>query len=135
MDRLAQMLADGHVLLGDPEDRPADGLPHRYPRPFALIGEGSGATAEPGGAGQLGDEPVPLGPGPGHPAGTVTRVWLAELSVEALQPVPVLRYRLVVEDRLGWTVVAAGPAEASQPRHQVGQIGRASCRERVSVKV
>src|ERR1700722_13571728 len=115
------MLADGRVLVADPEDRPADGLPHRHPRPFPLIGEGPRAAAEPGRAGQLGDKPVTFGPGPGHRAGTITRVRLTQLSIEALQAVPVLRYRLVVEDRLGRTVVAAGPAEASQPRHQVGR--------------
>ena len=96
MDRLAQMLADDGVRLGHPDDGPADGLPHRHPRPFPLAGEGPGAAAEPGRAGQLGDQPVTLGPGAGQPAGIITRVRLAEFSIEALQVIPVLRYRLVV---------------------------------------
>jgi len=87
----------------------------------ARSGEGSGAAAEPGRAGQLGDKPVTFSPAPGHPAGIITRVRLTELSIEALQAVPVLRYRLVVEDRLGRTVITTGPAAAGQPGHQVGR--------------
>jgi hypothetical protein len=51
MHRLAQVLADERICLGDPGERPANGLTDRYPGAFALAGEGTGPPAQPGGAG------------------------------------------------------------------------------------
>src|SRR2546421_3274898 len=65
---LAQGLADDAVGFGDPGQRPPDGLAHRDPGALGLVGEGPGPAAEPGRAGELGDQPVAFGP---HLAGPV----------------------------------------------------------------
>src|SRR5205823_9745720 len=98
---LAQMLADDGVGFGDPGQRPADGLAHRDPGALRVVGEGPGPAAEPGRAGELGDQPVAFGPNLAGPVGFQLVVsCLIELGVQALEPVPVLGDRLVVEDAL-----------------------------------
>src|SRR5882762_5930898 len=95
-----QVLADDRVRLGDADQRTADRLAHRYAGALALVGERPGAPAEPGGAGQLGDQPVPLGAGAGRAVGIVAGLELVDLGAEALEAAAVLADRLVVEHRL-----------------------------------
>ncbi len=88
-------------------------------------GKGPRPPREPRGAGQLGGQPVAFGPGLAGPAGVTARLQLADLGVEALEAVPVLGDRLMVEDRMrraGPGAAAAGPAEPGQPGDQIGRL-------------
>jgi hypothetical protein len=60
---LPQVVTEDRVGLDDPGQGPADSLADGDASALALIGEGANAAAEPRGAGQLGDQPVSLGPG------------------------------------------------------------------------
>ena len=113
---LAQMAAQRFVRLGDPDQGPADGLAHRDPGAFTLIGEGPDAPAESGCAGELGDEPVSFGPG-GGAAGPAAarRLQPVELGVQAPQAVPVLADRRLVKDRLRTETPSPADLSAASP--------------------
>ena len=106
MHGLAQVLADDAVGFGDPGERPADGLAHRNPGALGLVGEGPGPAAEPGRAGELGDQPVAFGPGLAGPVG----FQLVDLGIQPLEPAPVLGDRFRVKDVLRHPGLAARPA-------------------------
>src|SRR5258706_8892878 len=108
---LAQVLAYDGVGFGDPGQRPADGLAHRDPGALGLVGEGPGPAAEPGRAGELGDQPVAFGPGLAGPVGfQLVDPCLVKLGVQPLEPVPVLGDPLLGQDALRPPRLAARPA-------------------------
>src|SRR6202044_2594722 len=64
VDRDPQVLADDVSGVGDARERAPDGLADRDPGPLPLVRERPGPPAEPGGAGELADEPGALRAGP-----------------------------------------------------------------------
>ena len=78
--RAAQVLADQRVGLGDATERAADRLSDRDPGAFGVVGEAPGATADPGGARQLGEEPVAFGTRPVGPLRTALRLQVVDLA-------------------------------------------------------
>jgi len=79
---------EDRVRLGDPGQRPADGLADGDAGPLTLIGEGPDPAAEPRRSGQLGDEPVSFGPRR-TPVLFVSRFPPIKLGVQAFEAVPV----------------------------------------------
>src|SRR6266571_4410891 len=78
-DGRAQLGADDRISLGDPVQRAPDGLAHGDPGSLVGAGEVARAATEPGGSGQLGNQPVPFGADGGGTFHLVGRLKRADL--------------------------------------------------------
>lgn len=112
MHRLPHAVGEDRIRLGDPGDSAPDGPAHGDVGAFGLVGgRGPDAPAQPGRAGQLGEEPVPFVVSAGGPA--VVGVQLIKLGVQTLQAIAVLTGRRLIQQRMDRAVSSAAQSAAS----------------------